>query len=83
MQIRLRHKSPLQALKIALQFVQAAAQPQPQIRSHLIIATAAGVQFLANRSQQRNQTPLNGEMNVFISESRLKRSRMGLAPNRL
>jgi hypothetical protein len=49
----------------------------------LIIATAAGVQFLANRPQQRNQSPLNGEMNIFIGESRLKRSRMGLAPNRL
>ena len=46
------------------------AQPQPQIRSNLIIAAATGVQLFAEGPQQLDQPTLNGEMNVFSFQAR-------------
>ena len=57
------------------------AQPEPQIRSNLVIAAAAGVQLFAERPQQFDQAALNGEMNVLGFQAWVEITRSSFLPN--
>ena len=47
-------------------------QPEAHIGAHLVIATAAGVQLLAQGTQQLDQAPLHGEVHVLGLDARLE-----------
>ena len=46
----LGQQGPLKPQHSSIQVIQAPSQPQAQIGTHLIVATAAGVQLLPNRT---------------------------------
>jgi hypothetical protein len=50
------------------QGVDLAAQPQPHVGGHLVVAAAAGVQPLAGVAHQRGQARLDVEVHVFQLE---------------
>ena len=57
------------------------AQPQPQIRSNLIVAAPAGVELFAEGPQQLDQSALNGEMNIFSFQARVELTGSRFPPN--
>ena len=61
----LGQQGPLKAQQGAIDQVHLLAQPEAQIRAHLVVATAARVQGLANRTEQLDQTSLHRKVHVF------------------
>jgi hypothetical protein len=68
----------LQLRQQRLQRVDLAAQPQPHVGRHLVVARAAGVQPLAGVAHQLRQAGLDVEVNVFEVELPLEAPRLDL-----
>jgi hypothetical protein len=56
----------LKAEQMLFKLIQTTPEPKPQIGPHLVVTAPTGVQFLANRAKQSNQTSLNSEVHIFI-----------------
>jgi len=66
MGLGLGQQGPLEAHQGRIDLGDAATQPQAQVGADLIVAGAAGVQLLAERTEDRDQTPLDGEVHVLV-----------------
>jgi hypothetical protein len=64
--VGLVEQGALKAEQMLLKLIQTPPKPKPQIGPHLVVTTPTGVQFLANRTEQGNQTSLNSEVHIFI-----------------
>jgi hypothetical protein len=64
--VGLVNQGALKAEQRLFKIVQTPPKPKAQISPHLVVTTATGVQFLANRTKQGNQTSLNSEVHIFI-----------------
>ena len=64
--VGLVEQGALKAEQMLLKLIQTPPKPKTQIGPHLVVTTPTGVQFLANRTEQGNQTSLNSEVHIFI-----------------
>ena len=67
-------QGPLKAAQQLIDAINVLTQPQAQIRPHLIVAAATGVELLAQRTELFDQAALNGEMNIFSFQTWIERT---------
>ena len=81
--IGLGQQRPLEAHQSTIDRVDLPPQPQPQIRAHLVIAGAPGMELFAQGPQDRDQPSLHSEVHVLVLETRVELTRGGLCSDLL